>query len=290
VAATSREVLMPVAELVRTLELEEIGPHTYRAQNYELGERGVVFGGQLLAQLIAAGATVDPTKMVKSATAVFARPVLVEADVELRVDVLQSGRTFASATTSIWQDSKERARAMVLLTAEDPDLIRHASPMPDVPDPETIGSPAFGNENMRIVGDFDIMDAATVRDPRLAVWARWPDATDELHVSQGLLAHGTCSFLIATAMFPHAGVGQSAAHAAFSTGIIGHTISFQEPFDARDWLLMSQESSYTGRGRAYGRGEVFTSDGRLVAAYSQESMIRHFPEGMSPEGQESTIL
>jgi acyl-CoA thioesterase-2 len=87
---------MPVSELARTMDLEEIGPNTYRAQNHESGERGVVFGGQLIAQLIAAGATVDPTKMVKSASAVFARPVMVDEDVELRVDVLQAGRTFAS--------------------------------------------------------------------------------------------------------------------------------------------------------------------------------------------------
>lgn len=280
---------MAVSELVRTLELEEIGTNRYRAQNYELGERGVVFGGQLIAQLIAAAATVDPTKMVKSASAVFARPVLVEEDVELQVDVLQAGRTFASATTSLWQDSKERARAMVLLSAEEPDLIRHGSAMPDVPGPES-AQPAFGSQNTRIVGDFDISDADLVREPRLDIWARWPEATDEPVVAQGLLAHGSCSFLIATAMFPHAGIGQSAAHASFSTGIIGHTISFHEPFDAREWLLLSQRSSYSGRGRAYGSGEVFTAAGRLVAAYSQESMVRHFPEGVTPQGQESTVL
>jgi acyl-CoA thioesterase-2 len=281
---------MPVADLVEALQLEETGPNTFRAQNYELGERGVVFGGQLIAQLIAAGATVDPTKLVKSATALFARPVMVEDDVELRVDVLQSGRTFASATASLWQGPKERARAIVLLTAEEPDLIRHSSPMPDVPTADEIEGGAFGNENARIVGDIDIGDADAVHEPELQVWTRWPNATDEQAVSQGLLAQSSCSFLIATAMFPHAGVGQSAAHAAFSTGIIGHTISFHEPFDAREWMLLSQQSTYSGRGRAYGSGEVFSDDGRLIASYSQESMIRHFPEGISPEGQESTIL
>jgi acyl-CoA thioesterase-2 len=55
-------------------------------------------------------------------------------------------------------------------------------------------------------------------------------------------------------------------------------------------MLLSQQSTYSGRGRAYGSGEVFSNDGRLIASYSQESMIRHFPEGISPEGQESTIL
>ena len=115
-----------------------------------------------------------------------------DEDVELRVDVLQAGRTFASATTSLHQDGKERARAMVLLTAEEPDLIRHASTMPDVPAPEEVAGSSLG-ENVGVVADFDIMDAEAVNDPRLQIWARWPDAGDQLPISQGLLAHGTAS-------------------------------------------------------------------------------------------------
>ena len=280
---------MTVPDLVAALELEEIASNTYRAPNYEVGERGVVFGGQLIAQLIAVGAKADPAKMVKSAHAIFARPVMVEDDVELRVDVLQAGRTFASATASLWQQDKERARAIVLLSAEEPDLIRHASSMPDVAGPDD--APALsGNDNIRIVGGVDIEAAATIGEPSMQLWVRYPDAPDDLVIGQGLVAHTSASFLIGTAMRPHDGIGQSGAHASFSTGIIGHSISFQEPFDARDWLLLSQQSTYTGLGRAFGTGEVFRQDGQLVASYSQESMIRHFPEGVSPIGQESTVL
>lgn len=280
---------MPVADLPAALELEELSPHVYAAQNYEFGERGVVFGGQLIAQFVVAAARVDNSKMVKSVSAVFARPVMVDDDVEIRVDALQAGRTFASATTSLWQQGKERARALVLLSAEEPDLIRHASPMPDVPRPAAI-KPLNGNDDLRVAGDVDLQDPEAVGDPVMRLWVRHPDAPDDLAVNQGLLAHSTASFLIGTAMRPHAGIGQSAAHAAFSTGIISHTISFQEPLDARQWLLLDQTSTFSGRGRAYGTGEVFTEQGRLVASYSQESMIRHFPEGVSPEGQEKTIL
>lgn len=283
---------MPVATLIEALQLDEVRPGSYRASNYEVGERGVVFGGQLIAQLIVAGATIDPTKMVKSAHAVFARPVLVNDDVDVAVDALAAGRTFASGSASILQDGKERARALVLLSADEPDLIRHATPRPDVPGPSQSVA-AFGNEDVRIVGGVDIQDADAVGEPSLQVWARYPDAPDApdaFAVAQGLLAHTTASFLIGTAMRPHHGVGQSAAHAAFSTGIIGHSMSFHERFDPHRWLLLAHTSSYAGRGRAYGCGEVFTEEGQLVASYSQESMIRHFPEGVSPDGQERTIL
>lgn len=282
---------MPVSDLADAMRLEQTGDHTYRAENYELNERGVVFGGQLIAQLLAAGATVDETKRVKSAHAVFARPVMAADPVELRVDVLQNGRTFGSATTSLWQDGKERARATVLLTADEPDLIRHSSPAPDVPDADS-STPMGANPDVRVVDGIDILDADATGDPVVDVWFRRGeviDGTGAEAIRQGILAHTSASFLIGAAMRPHAGVGQSAAHAAFSTGIIAHTISFHEPVELTRWHLLHSRSTYAGRGRAYGSGEIF-SGGRLVASFSQESMVRHFPEGVSPEGQESTIL
>jgi acyl-CoA thioesterase-2 len=280
---------MPVSDLVDALRLEQTGSQTYTAQNYEMGERGVVFGGQLIAQLIAAGATVDETKRVKSAHAVFARPVMVADPVELRVDILQNGRTFASATTSLWQDNKERARATILLTADEPDMIRHSSPMPEVPSADET-SPMGANPDVRVVGNIDILDSDATGDPRVDVWFRRSAGVDCVGaIGQGLLAHSSASFLIGAAMRPHHGVGQSAAHAAFSTGIIAHTISFHEPIDLSEWHLLCSRSTYAGRGRTYGVGEIFAA-GQLVASFSQESMVRHFPEGVSPEGQESTVL
>ena len=50
-----------------------LGEGRFRAQNFSAGPGGVVFGGQLLAQTIVAGATVDPTKDVRSVHTVFAR-------------------------------------------------------------------------------------------------------------------------------------------------------------------------------------------------------------------------
>lgn len=282
---------MPVSDLVDALRLEQTGPNTYRAPNYEMGERGVVFGGQLIAQLIAAGATVDETKRVKSAHAVFARPVMVADPVELRVDVLQNGRTFASATTSLWQDGKERSRATVLLTADEPDLIRHSAPMPDRPSADET-SPMGANPDVRVVGDVDILDADATGDPMVDVWFRRSGGVEGpgAHtIEQGLLAHSSASFLIGAAMRPHAGVGQSAAHAAFLDW--HHRPHDQLPRADRPLRVASRvQPEHLRRPRPrYGVGEVFSS-GRLVASFSQESMVRHFPEGISPEGQESTVL
>ena len=283
-----------VSDLLGSLTLEEIGPLRFRGR-HTAGERGVVFGGQLAAQMAVAAARVDPSgaKPIKSLHALFGRPVLVDEDVELSVDVLHAGRAFASATVGVWQRDRECARAMALLSLPEPDLIRHATPMPAVEGPESAPPrPAF--EGLEARGAVDIDDAESVGPAESQFWVRFPVLAEsagapDRPLVQGLVALASASFLIGTAMRPHP-VGQSQAHRAISTGIVGHTISFHDEIDPGDWLLLANESPFAGRGRAHGTGHVFSRSGALVASYSQEAMIRHFPEGHSAEGRESTVL
>jgi acyl-CoA thioesterase II len=99
-------------------------------------------------------------------------------------------------------------------------------------------------------------------------------APDDPLLSRALLGFASDGFLIGAAMRPHRGIGQSMAHRELSTSVIAHTISFHEPFGAADWLLLHQRSSWAGRGRSVGEGAVHTVDGRLVAGFTQENMIR----------------
>ena len=124
------------------------------------------------------------------------------------------------------------------------------------------------------VGGVDINDPDAVGPAELDVWTRFAGAPDHPGTSQALLAYATDGFLIGTAMRPHAGVGQAQAHKTLSTGVLSHTITFHEPFSVADWLLLSHHSPYAGRGRSYGRADVFTEDGRFVASFVQDNMIR----------------
>jgi acyl-CoA thioesterase len=50
-------------------------------------------------------------------------------------------------------------------------------------------------------------------------------------------------------------------------------------------MLYAHESTHAGRGLSYSRAQIFTQSGRLVASFSQESMIRGLAEaarGMGP--------
>jgi len=269
------------------LDLEQTAEHAFRGTNVGEGH-GVIFGGQLLAQTIVAAARTQPDKEVKSLHTIFARGGSAADPIEIDVEPMHAGRAFGSVTVTIRQGERLCTRSLVLLNSPEPDLIRHAEAMPDVAGPEATTASGGGLPwwEVRVVDGVDISDPDAIGPPTLSVWTRFPGAPDDPAANQALLAYVTDGFLIGTAMRPHKGVGQALAHVSISTSVISHTLTFHEPFRADGWLLLAHESPYAGRGRSYGRAHVFTEDGRLVASFVQENMIRDFPEGRTPKAGE----
>ncbi|MHB8466792.1 MAG: acyl-CoA thioesterase [Acidimicrobiales bacterium] len=264
--------------------IEDLGDGHFRADHVE-GPGDVVFGGQMLAQTIVAASRAIPDKRVKSMHTIFARGGSRDAPLEIDVEPMHVGRAFASATVTLRQGDRLCSRSLVLLDVDEPDLIRFGAPMPSVAPP---GAPTNPEPwwDVAVVGDVDISDPEAVGPPELDVWTRFPDAPGDSTSSQALLAYASDGFLIGTAMRPHPGVGQALAHVSISTTVLSHTLTFHDEFDASEWLLLAHESPQAGRGRSYGRAHVYTADGRLVASYVQENMIRDFPKGQAPAAGE----
>ena len=264
---------MPSIEsLLGALDLEEVGEGRYRARSAE-NPQPVVFGGQLLAQSLLAAGRSEPDKRILTIHTAFARGAKPDTPLDIAVDEVNSGRTFSSRTVTIAQGGRICTRSQVLLTADEPDFVRHADPAPAIGPPSGVehGEDAF---DISIVGDVDISDPALVGPPDLDVWIRVPDAPADPAVEQALLAYITDGFLIATAMRPHEGVGQAQAHVTVATSVVSHTLTFHEPVSVRDWLLLAQHSDHAGRGRGHGRAAVFDTAGTLVASFVQDSLLR----------------
>jgi len=262
-----------VQGLLDSLALEQTEPGRFRAGNVDTGH-SIVFGGQLMAQSIVAASIGHEGKSVKTLHIVFARPAAPDKPVEVAVDSVHSGRSLASSTVTISQGERICTTSMVLLSADEQDIIRHADRPATASDPDQIQGNDEGGWQIRVVGGVDISDPDAVGPPELDVWSRFVGVPDDRVIGQALLAYATDGFLIGTAMRPHAGVGQALAHKTLSTGVLSHTITFHEPFSAAEWLLLSQHSPYAGGGRSYGRADVFRRDGQLVASFVQDNMIR----------------
>ncbi len=279
-------------ELNAAFTLCDDGDGVFRAP-YFTERRGVVFGGQLVGQAVVAATRCIPDKRVRSVQTVFAKGARLDQPVDIRVEPMHEGRNIASATVTFVQNDRLCARSLVLLDVAEPDLVRHQIPMPDAPSPDPAKAVPhwLAAPQTIVVGDVDIADPALTGPPTLQLWIRFPDAPiGDAMFARALLAHATDGWLIATAMRPHAGLGQSMAHTEVSTGVLTQDVTFHDEFDARQWLLIDHEAQATGGGRTYGRGHVFTEDGRLVASFVQEALLRRFPAGQDPRGQSSTIF
>jgi acyl-CoA thioesterase II len=267
--------MFTIDEFLTALALESVGTDTYRGVNLQTAH-GVVFGGQLLAQAVIAGSIGQEDKHVKTIHTVFSRGAALDLPLDIDVDRMHAGRSMASSMVTIRQGDRLCTRSLVLLSGDEADVIRHADTprSPSTPDDVAGITRTTGAWEIGVVGAVDVNDPDLVGPPELDVWARFVGAPEDSGINQALLAFSTEPFLIGTAMRPHAGVGQSQAHKSLSTGVLSHTLTFHEAWSASEWHLLSHWSSYGGRGRSFGRGDVYGTDGQLVASFMQDAMIR----------------
>jgi acyl-CoA thioesterase II len=292
-------------ELPAVLRMKPLGDGLYEGPAGPDGdvvevERNVVFGGQVLAQMIMA-ADADrlesrSAKSVKSIHAVFARAGVYTEPLCYQVDRMHDGRALGSDTVTFLQHDAVMARGLLLWSADEPDLIRHTErvAMPDVPAPDlaTMRSDlrVFPGAHALIVDNINTwVDDEPLRPPVQNVWVRAPWDLGEV-ANQAVLSWATDGFLIGTAMLPHAGLHEGQAHRTISTGVVSHTLNFHEPFAGDGWLLLANESIWAGRGRSYGRCTIWTEDGCLVATYTQDNLVRAFPDGKDHSAEAARIM
>ncbi|MDX6215162.1 MAG: hypothetical protein QOG99_746, partial [Frankiales bacterium] len=243
-----------------------------------------VYSGQLLAQMMmASDAAAESRKRVRSVHAVFSRAGTYTQPIDLQVDSMHAGRTWASDTVTARQSGRLLSRGLVLLDVEDQDLMRHEPPMPArVPGPEDLAPSAglvFPGAQWRPVPGDAIADGR----PTAMAWHRCAGAGGSSAAHRAVLAWATCGDVIATGMRPHrSSVDIGQAHRTLSTGVIAHTIHFTDDLDVGDWHLVVVSADKAGGGRIFGTGQVFDRGGRLVAAFAQDAMAKQADRQLDP--------
>ncbi|MCW2524412.1 MAG: Acyl-CoA thioesterase, partial [Frankiales bacterium] len=157
------------------LTLEQVGEGRFTAGNVPSEERAVVFGGQLLGQMIVAAKAVDPAKEVRSVHAIFARAGDVANPLQLTADVLHVGRTMSSQQLRVAQGSRVLCGGLVLSDTTEPDVLRASIAMPDVPGPAALADRAsFDTEGseVRFVDDVDLSSTEATGPAELRLWVR----------------------------------------------------------------------------------------------------------------------
>ena len=253
--------------------------------------RNVVEGSQLLGQAMVAASKALPGRTVRSAHGLFAGACSPASPIEFTVAPVRAGRSFASAVVTIGQRGRACATATILLDRPEADVIRHDHPgvvgavrlgrrAPEAAYPAAINPVPF--RDLRIEGVRDHNSPDEVGPPVLDAWLRYDALPDRDDLRRALLAHYTGDLSIATAMRAHAGIGTAQAHLTVSTAVMTIGVTFHDPIDWYGWLRYHHESTFAGAGMAYARGQVLTEDGRIIASFTQDSMIRAFAPNAAP--------
>lgn len=232
-----------------------------------------VFGGQLLAQFIQIARLTCPDKTVKSQHAVFTREGQAAEPIRYRAVRHHEGRSFATVSITARQRRGVVATSSICMhTQEEGPQTQCVDEVPAVFGPENQVRLDLIPWEVRATVD---LNATTVGPPHFEAWMRTPAVDPDL--APALAAYGTDLTLIGTALRPMDGVSQRGNGTWFTSAVTSHTIWFHRPFRTDAWFLLRQHSPLLAHGRSFGRGDILTEDGALVASYAQEALLR-FPD------------
>ncbi|MFE5478421.1 acyl-CoA thioesterase [Nocardia sp. NPDC056541] len=245
-------------------------PHTFEGSNQHLPHRRL-FGGQLLGQFVRTANAANPSKAVKSLHASFLREGTSDTPVHYLADLLHDGRSFGALTVTATQGRRPIATCAVSLhAAEAGPSYQPLPPTASLPGPENRVRFDLLPWDTRSVTD---LDAPGCGRTDYDLWMRMPTLDDEGSAA-ALLAYSTDLNVIGTALRPFDGIDQRGNGTAFTSATTSHTVWFHRPFATDDWLLLRHYGATIAHGRCFGRGDVFTADGTLVASFAQEALLR----------------
>ncbi|CAM2748368.1 acyl-CoA thioesterase [Skermania piniformis] len=264
-------------DLVTCLKLEPValepppdhGHCAYLGSNQHLPYHRV-FGGQILGQLLLAARATFPDKSVKSMHTVFPREGRSDTPIRYEVTTAHEGRSFAGATVTARQDPHVVAAAVVSMHVPEDGRDRQTVPAPGAcPGAAHDVEMSLVPWQTRAVVD---LDSTAAGPPDYELWMRTPAVDPDLGAA--LTAYATDLTLIGTALRPEEGLSHTGNGTRFRSAVTSHTLWFHRAVRSDDWQLLRQHSPILAHGRTFGRGDILTADGRLVASFAQEALIR----------------
>ncbi len=277
------------ASLIR---LEQTGPGCFRNLFSDLDfQGGHIFGGQLLAQALAAAMATVEGKRAKSLHAYYLRRGNVRQAVDYRVEVIRDGRGFSTRRVTALQDGKALVEMLCSASAPEQGVLDHRDALdPAIPEPEKLrdmaeiaADPAFA----------DIHDAVLRLSPMQFVEARPVDPQRLLRPAGGGPAHvwlrvpsvaGGCdpdtfACMLAYLQDYWIAIVPWAYQPRALTGVIPEVASLDgnvrfHRHAAEGWMLYEMNSPAGLDAVGLASGRLLDREGRLLATSAQEVLLR----------------
>jgi len=277
-------------ELLNLLDIEQLEVDLFRGIGTGGETSRRIFGGHVIAQALAAAYRTVPDRLCHSLHAYFLRPGDPSIPVIYEVDRARDGGSFTTRRVVAIQHGKQIFHMSASFqVAEEGWDYQHQ--MPQVPGPEgllnrdELRSQWVDQIPEKLRGDFlrprpieireiEPRDMITPKpaDDRNHIWVRMRAAagTSEA-IQQCLLAYASDMYLLGTSLRPH---GLTWFTGEMMTASIDHSMWFHAPIHLENWHLYTMDAPFTGGGRGFNRGMIFTQDGKLVASVAQEGLMR----------------
>lgn len=269
-----------VEALLSLLSTRRVGEDVYRAEVLKDDLLTQTYGGQLVAQaLAAAGHTVRPGCSPQSLHAYFVRPGQLGRPLQIAVERVRDGRSFATRRVT----SSQGGSTVLVLNASfhvrEPGEDYQIPPPSDVPGPgvaprvDDVGSPLFAAFDVREITPGEVGNGASRGEPvsRLWVRTRGPLPDDPLVHSSVLAYISDLRPVIAA----HVPIDVPFGAGTFSS--LDHAMWFHRPVRMDDWVLIDYHVVSNAGSRGLVHGLVYTEGGTLVASFNQEVLLRTGP-------------
>lgn len=275
------------------LALERLAPGRFRSCCGDANANQRAYGGQILAQALAAAArTVPEGRHASAMQFLFLQGTRHDEAVTFDVTTLQDGKRFSSRHVRGSQAGNRIVLDAQVSFAVPMDAPAHeAAPREPLGDPELLppvdelpahwGASicrAFGYElAVRRVLDFRLPDPPEAlrldaAEPRLRFWVRTRAALpDHPHLHAAAFAYLSDWWLNYPAMGSHQ--EEAIEGGGLYVASLNHAIWFHQPLRADRWLHFDSASPAAANGRGLCVARVHDRQGRLVASATQECVM-----------------
>ncbi|WP_170606947.1 acyl-CoA thioesterase [Ruegeria arenilitoris] len=276
--------------LLNLLDIESLEVDLFRGTGSGGETPTRIFGGQVIAQALAAAYRTVDDRTCHSLHAYFIRPGDPSIPVIYQVDRARDGGSFTTRRVIAVQHGKQILNMSASFHCQDQGW-DHQHPMPSVGPPESHPTRTELRQayldrvpeklhkellrdrpiEVREVGPLDILTPKVAADHH-HIWFRMAAASEVDQVTQHLLlAYASDMALLGSGLRPH---GLSMFTGEVDMASLDHAIWFHAPIQFENWHLYSMDAPWTGQGRCFNRGSIHSQDGVLVASVAQEGLMR----------------
>lgn len=275
-------------DVAALLRLDEVGDDLFRNSFNQPNVNAALYGGQVVAQALAAASRTVAGRPIHSLHAYFLRPGSADRRVLFQIERIRDGRNFTTRRVAAIQDGRTLLEMFCSFATRRESFV-HQATMPDVPPPEALASltdivrgddtglPAY----IRAFGTPGPIEVKPLtRDEllgpsgsdRRCYWLRAPGAagmTDAGEIA-ALLAYLSDFWLASSALTRHR---HPSPDESLFVASIDHAMWFHRSFaDPGEWLLYQTDSPSADGGINLSRGLFFDRHGTLVASTAQEAL------------------